>query len=212
MTAFLWLDCADPLKMLKYLGALADERQLRLFATACCRRLRPKSMGARSQRLLDMNERYADGLVPRGSVEALRRNFYLRGVRTDWHAAVLAATDPDYSKSPHPAVRTAVQTGSAGGESQHAAQCDLIRCLMGPPYVRRSSPAVWRTPTVIALAVAAARDRRPRSGELNPLRFRVLADVLEEAGCTDDSLLGHCRGAGLHVRGCWALDALLGKK
>jgi hypothetical protein len=38
----------------------------------------------------------------------------------------------------------------------------------------------------------------------------VLADALEEAGCTDRTLLEHCRG-GLHVRGCWAVDLLLGK-
>jgi hypothetical protein len=39
----------------------------------------------------------------------------------------------------------------------------------------------------------------------------VLADALEEAGCTDADLLGHLRGPGPHVRGCWALDLLLGK-
>jgi len=39
----------------------------------------------------------------------------------------------------------------------------------------------------------------------------VLADALEEAGCTDADLLGHLRGPGPHVRGCWVLDLLLGK-
>jgi hypothetical protein len=39
-----------------------------------------------------------------------------------------------------------------------------------------------------------------------------LADVLEEAGLTDASLLGHLRGPGAHVRGCWAIDLLLGKE
>jgi hypothetical protein len=42
-------------------------------------------------------------------------------------------------------------------------------------------------------------------------RLPVLADALEEAGCTDADLLGHLRGPGPHVRGCWALDLLLGK-
>ena len=40
----------------------------------------------------------------------------------------------------------------------------------------------------------------------------VLADALEEAGCSDDELLGHLRGPGPHVRGCWALDLILGKQ
>jgi hypothetical protein len=36
----------------------------------------------------------------------------------------------------------------------------------------------------------------------------VLGDALEEAGCTDEAILAHCRGP-LHVRGCWLLDLLL---
>jgi len=40
----------------------------------------------------------------------------------------------------------------------------------------------------------------------------VLADALEDAGCTSAELLGHLRSAGPHVRGCWALDLVLGKE
>jgi hypothetical protein len=32
---------------------------------------------------------------------------------------------------------------------------------------------------------------------------------LEEAGCTDQSILQHCRQPGQHVRGCWVLRPLL---
>jgi hypothetical protein len=39
----------------------------------------------------------------------------------------------------------------------------------------------------------------------------VLADALEDAGCTDAELLGHLRSPGPHVRGCWAVDLVLGK-
>jgi hypothetical protein len=39
-----------------------------------------------------------------------------------------------------------------------------------------------------------------------------LADALEAAGCTDADLLGHLRGAGPHVRGCAALDGVLGRQ
>jgi hypothetical protein len=34
---------------------------------------------------------------------------------------------------------------------------------------------------------------------------------LEEAGCHDTDILAHCRGPGPHCRGCWVVDALLGK-
>jgi hypothetical protein len=42
-------------------------------------------------------------------------------------------------------------------------------------------------------------------------RLPLLADALEDAGCTDADLLGHLRGPGPHVRGCWALDLILAK-
>ena len=41
-------------------------------------------------------------------------------------------------------------------------------------------------------------------------RLPELADSLEAAGCAEASLLGHCREGKHHVRGCWALDLLLG--
>jgi hypothetical protein len=43
-------------------------------------------------------------------------------------------------------------------------------------------------------------------------RLPILADALEEAGCTDAELLDHCRAGGPHVRGCWVVDLLLRKK
>jgi hypothetical protein len=42
-------------------------------------------------------------------------------------------------------------------------------------------------------------------------RLPILADALEEAGCTNVAILSHCRQGGTHVRGCWVLDELLGK-
>jgi hypothetical protein len=43
-------------------------------------------------------------------------------------------------------------------------------------------------------------------------RLPVLADALEEAGCTDAEILGHCRKPAVHVRGCWLVDLLLAKQ
>ncbi len=42
-------------------------------------------------------------------------------------------------------------------------------------------------------------------------RLPLLADALEDAGCTDADILSHCRTPGEHVRGCWVVDLLLGK-
>ena len=41
----------------------------------------------------------------------------------------------------------------------------------------------------------------------------VLADALQDAGCDGDELLSHLRDPNAtHVRGCWALDLVLGKE
>jgi hypothetical protein len=41
-------------------------------------------------------------------------------------------------------------------------------------------------------------------------RLPVLADALEDAGCTA-AILDHLRGPGPHVRGCFAVDLILGR-
>lgn len=99
----------------------------------------------------------------------------------------------------------------------------------------------WLTPTVVSLTQAAYEERQA-DGTLDPMRLAVLADALEEAGCPPemdcprrrgsgsfrDSLapcdlcgfegrvphpiLDHLRSSGPHVRGCWALDLILGRE
>jgi hypothetical protein len=40
----------------------------------------------------------------------------------------------------------------------------------------------------------------------------ILADALEEAGSDSPDVLAHCRDPnGVHVRGCWVVDLVLGK-
>jgi hypothetical protein len=94
---------------------------------------------------------------------------------------------------------------------ERAAQSQLLRDLLGNPFRPVPVSPVWRRPQVVALAQATYDERLLPSGHLDPARLAVLADALEEAGCSDADLLGHCRGPGPHVRGCWALDLLLGK-
>jgi hypothetical protein len=42
-------------------------------------------------------------------------------------------------------------------------------------------------------------------------RLPELADLLQSAGCAEESALRHCREGKHHVRGCWVLDLLLGQ-
>src|SRR6516162_5823944 len=57
----------------------------------------------------------------------------------------------------------------------------------------------WNGGTVPQLAQAIYHDRR--FGDLP-----ILADALDEAGCSDPSILSHCRSGSEHVRGCWVVD------
>ena len=62
----------------------------------------------------------------------------------------------------------------------------------------------WRTSTVLALA-------RQMYDTRDFAAMPILADALQDAGCDSDDILAHCREPGTHVRGCWAVDLVLGK-
>jgi hypothetical protein len=61
------------------------------------------------------------------------------------------------------------------------------------------------SPTAAALAATIYHERAFD-------RLPILADALEDAGCDNADILDHLRGPGPHVRGCWALDLVLGKE
>ena len=61
------------------------------------------------------------------------------------------------------------------------------------------------------LAKAVYDERSLPSGTLETDRLGILADALEDAGCTDATILEHLRGPGPHVRGCFVVDLMLGK-
>ena len=82
--------------------------------------------------------------------------------------------------------------------------------LFGSPFRPVTITPACLTMTILSLAQAAYEHRLLPSGELDLARLAVLADPLEEAGAHAD-LVAHLRGPGPHVRGCWAVDLVLGK-
>jgi serine/threonine-protein kinase len=63
---------------------------------------------------------------------------------------------------------------------------------------------IWNDGTAVKLARAITEANRFED-------LPILADALEDAGCTDEAVLSHCRGPGPHVHGCWVVNLLLGK-
>jgi hypothetical protein len=96
----------------------------------------------------------------------------------------------------------------AAYNQERAAHCDLLRDIVGNPFRPVMVGPSWLPPSFSLLVRAAYEERRMPSGLLDVARLAVLADALEDAGCTEPTILGHLRGPGPHVRGCWPLDQL----
>ena len=90
---------------------------------------------------------------------------------------------------------------------ERKSQCCLLRDIFGNPFRPASislSWLAWNDGAIFKMA-QAIYDARAFD------RLSLLADALEDAGCTDADILSHCRTPGEHVRGCWVVDLLLGK-
>jgi hypothetical protein len=83
-------------------------------------------------------------------------------------------------------------------------QADRLRELVGNPLRLATITSAWLTANVVSIAQAIYAERAFE-------RMPILADALEDAGCTNADILEHCRGGGEHVRGCWVVDLVLGK-
>jgi hypothetical protein len=97
------------------------------------------------------------------------------------------------------------------GQAENSVLADLLRDIFGPlpfhPVPIPDAVLAWSEGCVKKLA-AGIYDKRDFSQE----RMGVLADALEEAGLSDEEVLGHLRGAGAHCVGCWCVDLLLAKE
>jgi hypothetical protein len=87
--------------------------------------------------------------------------------------------------------------------SQYGMLQDIFSATSRPATIK---PALlrWNHGTLPAIARRIYEERAFHD-------LPILADALEDAGCTDAAILDHCRGPGPHVRGCWVVDLLLGK-
>jgi hypothetical protein len=202
-----WLACTEPEKMLKLLRGKGSDRKLRLFAYACCRRSW-HLMTDNDRHAVEVAEHFSEGLATAKDRDAARyTGSQARPGRLP--APSRAAGSPTFASGWSSACHVVAHSAETVLDGQ--TQCGLIREICGNPLRPATIPTASKTPTTVALAQAAYDERDLPSGHLDPARLAVLADALEEAGCTDPDILGHLRGPGPHVRGCWAVDLLMGK-
>jgi hypothetical protein len=194
--------------MLVFLRGKASERKLRLFAVACCRRVWRLMTDEPSRRAVEVAERYADDLA--GEVD---RIFSSKTAWAAWTtpagAAAREAVEGDAWASASGASRYASwAVGGVPRARELHAQAELARDIFGNIFRPVTIFPFWFAWHGGLLASIAQRMYDSRDFADMP----VLADALEEAGCTDADILGHCRSGGEHVRGCWVIDLLLGKE
>jgi hypothetical protein len=226
----------------RYLGRFPHHRKWRLFFCACCRRLWHLLADPASRQAVEASEQCAEGAVGEdGLARACTTAYQAQGRLDQEHRSAAAAqqhelqllslaagvaalaAEPELEmvqdvlyKAWEVVRAEAWGLGRADADSaperEAAYQSGLIRDIIGNPFRPLTLNPNWLTADVVRLAQAAYDQRTLPAGTLEPARLALLADALEDAGCTDADLLGHLRGGGPHVRGCWAVDALLGKE
>jgi hypothetical protein len=241
MTESDWLATDNPFRLFQHARSRLSARKLQLLACGCCRLLdQTLSEGqadalaaverhadglADGDALLRAKEFFLTaltalmvptptGVVPPPTAEAATAEALVAVVSVPIdtglrrvHELVAAAV-----------ARTSGAAARAAVKGLRRRTCEVYHEIVGNPFRERpvAGPEwsadgrtvpwwmlrVSETARAIALGVQAdqAYDRLP-----------VLADALEDDGCTDADLLAHLRFGTRHLRGCWALDLVLGK-
>jgi hypothetical protein len=223
MTEEEWIAGTKPRPMLEFRRDQISRRKLRLFAIACFRRDWNLYNDERSREAISIGERYADGQATSEQLKAAHAAA-MQGAREITAVAFMPLgtwrTDQEFEEN-HRRIGSSLASNDASWGSAMAAtarrnihtpeyileahaEAILLRDICGNPFRPAIFDSRWRTATVTALAQAIYDDR-------NFDRLPILADALEDAGCTQQEILNHCRGGGEHARGCWAVDLILGK-
>ena len=229
-----WRDYTDPNQILNFLHrsawasrlfvwlgsrkAAARQRKYRLCICACCR----TKQANLSESAVEVAERFADGLATKRELHSARKKltaaaYGLTGTESWWQAfqkELSASTweiDPWLltAASAHElAITDEILRGAMEMVSGPDIRCALVRDLFGNPLEPVSLAPSWLTWQGGLIASMARQIYESRNFTDMP----ILADALEEAGCTNADILNHCRQPGEHVRGCWVIDLLLGKE
>jgi hypothetical protein len=221
MTEAEWLHCGDPELMLTFLKPRLTERKVRLHACACCRVIWHLFPDERGRLAVETAERLADGLASGEEADRLSEELRLKAAPTSMvgrlaeRAASLALSrDGMMTRAWSYVVIASEGQSSPSGTflsrfalHSNAPFAELLSEIVGNPFHDvQLAPSVFAALDGIVVKLAQsiyeekAFDRLP-----------ILADALEEAGCADEALLSHLRSSGPHVRGCWAVDLVLGK-
>jgi hypothetical protein len=238
MTEEQWLNCASATQpVFRWLGRKGSDRKFFLAGAAAVRHIISRLRDPRSLAAIDVLERFADGAASAEEREAahlaaLNAGFGPGNPLQEQHFPLGRVPDEVWRRTHATyAASYAIMTNAPGGKAWYCAynamhyalkaekrgpmapwQADLLRDIFGNPFRPVKADPRWQTANALALAKNAYADRELPSGRLSPTLLGILADALEEAGCTESTVLDHLRAPHEHFRGCWAADLVLGKK
>jgi hypothetical protein len=227
-------------QLLRALAGQLSQRKLRLLACAAMRRL-PTAGNGTGEQAITLAERFADGRASAHELAAARYRGRFQPGHPAWavcwdpqqdalcmvqralawaagQAALSAATSPNTTSDREEKVGSYSweddNTSLQRWRSMHAShreeevQVSLLREIAAQvfrPVVIDPIIRAWNDGTVVKLAQGVYEER-------SFAQMPILGDALEEAGCTDQALLTHCRQRQGHILGCWAVDLILGKE
>ena len=223
-------------KATRQVAPVSAVRKIRLFACACSRRVEHLWTDPRLGKAVETAERFVDGRATGDELSQAHHGAILAcealgPLVLGAEGRIAPITDGDDESDEYWAAEAAVATGykihytashaayAAGSalswhrqrrmDEEDKYQAALLRDLFGNSFRSArslgSSVLTWNGGTIPKLAAAIYEERAFD-------RLPVLADALEDAGCADAEVLGHCRGGGDHARGCWVVDLVLGKR
>jgi UvrB/uvrC motif len=202
-----WNACTDPTRMLGFLRGTTSDRKLQLYARQCVRYI----TGNLS------NERYEEewaalqaALVSLKEQLIREQDFETAAQVRDMERAV--AGDYDGLEKARRVANRALSQAQRLRKDRRQEMSDLLRDIFGNPFRPLTITPAWLTATDVAIAHTSYDDCILPAATLDNARLVVLADALEDAGCSDAELLAHLRSHGPHVRGCFAVDWVLGWK
>jgi hypothetical protein len=182
-----WLESTKPRAMLRFLKGKVSERKLRLVAVAVHReyhRLDPRFSGPESSLAAETAEAFAEAGSLVDTAIRLKLGGYFILNPTAYGAASRLVENSDIPD---------------------AFKCSILRCVFGLlPFHPIVLDPTWLTPGVVGLASFIYQKRAFD-------RLPDLAVLLEARSCNNADLLQHCRESAPHTRGCWPLDAILGR-
>jgi hypothetical protein len=203
MTEAEWMACGDLGPMLEYMQGKTSDRKLRLILCGWSR-LNWKWLPEKGRSAVEVAELFADELASDADRKTADAELWwaIQGRQNTfrhWLARLTLEGSIDLWAAAH--------ASASRNPKVRKGQIAVLNEVFSNPF----RPVTIETPWLAGNDGAARKIAQTIYDARRFADLPILADALEDAGCTDAAILAHCRGGGEHVRGCWVVDLLLGK-